>query len=367
MKILIAPNSFKECAGSVEIAEILRSELLRKKVYDVVMCPVSDGGDDFLDVYAYNFPVSKLNFTSLTCYDNNKLTFPSAFDPVSRQYVLESAKAIGLKIIPEEYRNPLKLNSENLGHILAEIERTGSSSGILIGLGGSGTTDLGLGLAVSFGLKLLNENGDELKVLPENYIKTKKIVLPRRSQLQIEAVLDVKVPLTGSGGCVHIFGGQKGASDEDGKIIDAGFANIIDILKRDYNLDYTSSDLGAAGGLSVGLSLISDFKITFARSFLNNRLGLDKKIQDSDVIITAEGKFDEQSLLNKASGLIVNDSLERHKKIIIITGECTVKFSNNKAPIVIELVKLMGSKDRAISEYKKALKLATDSLLKYIA
>lgn len=364
MKILIAPNSFKECASSLEIASIISKELVLRNISNYEIFPVSDGGDDFLDIYKYYFFCDTLSIKTRNCFNNQFKDVQLAYDKEQSAYILESAEVIGLRNIPFSKRTPLKLNSENLGTLLWKLINEKKAKKILIGLGGTGTTDLGLGLCRSFGLRTFDIHGNELDIIPENFQLIDKITLPQKNLVQIEAVADVVVPLYGKKGAAYIFAGQKGATEEEIPVIDKGIRNIIRILEKDHNISFRNKLIGAAGGLSLGLSLISSFSFTESRKFLIGKLNLLKRISGSDLIITAEGKFDQQSFMHKASGEIIKEALKMKKLTSIITGECHVDFSKfDVPPLVFELIKLLGSKETAIKEYQKGLKAAIDLLV----
>jgi len=364
MKILVAPNSFKECSSSVELASLISSELQKKNFTDLLNSPVSDGGDDFLEVYTHNFPCKSLIFQVKNCYNAEPTLIPAAYDNNTSTFILESAQLIGLRRIPPIYRNPVKLNSENVGILLKDILKNHKTVNVLIGLGGTGTTDLGLGLCKAFGLKLYDHSDADLEIIPQNYPRVQKITLPEKTSLKIEAVIDVLVPLYGKHGSAFVFAGQKGASEKDIRNIDDGFRNILKILMRDHNLDFTERNIGAAGGLALGLSLICDLKITSSHEFLKQTLGIINKINSSELVITAEGRFDEQSLMNKATGVIVNEALSRNKDVVIITGECLVSFDQYPhPPKVFELIKLLGSKEKALTQYRTGISLSINELM----
>lgn len=363
MKILIAPNSFKECATASKIADIIADKFIDRSFVNIEIFPVSDGGDSFLDVYDQNFSTTPRFIPGTYCFNKQLRAIPLSYDNEKSAYILESAEIIGLKTIPEEFRNPKKLNSQNLGYLFSHLIDQLKANKIIIGLGGTGTTDLGLGLCVPFGLQLYDSEGNQLEVIPENYIKTGKIVLPEKTKLQIEAITDVEVPVYGVKGAAYIFAPQKGASAEDIPLLDDGFKNIVNLIEKQYGIHLDVDKLGAAGGLCVGLSLIGNLQITTSNEFLKGSLKLDDHIEDNDLILTAEGRFDEQSLLNKASGIIVEKAIKQNRIVVIITGECTVDFNNYRnSPIIFELVKLLGSKKRAIEEYKAGIELAIDQL-----
>src|SRR3989339_2120337 len=228
-KILIAPNSFKECASSVEVANLFEKHLMGED-YELIKLPISDGGDGFLDVCASIFDLKILQY---------KIPHPVGlpdnigrvgFDEKNKTMYIESAEVIGLKLVPPEKRNPLDLNTAPLGYLLRQIEEDCVKGKIevkkvIVGVGGTATTDMGLGLCSVYGLKLFDEQNLSIPILPKNFVYAKRIKWHKvHLPFAVEAVVDVDNPLTGDQGAVKIFAKQKGASDEDLKLLERGFS-----------------------------------------------------------------------------------------------------------------------------------------------
>ncbi len=121
-RILISPNSFKECADSVSIAELIRDNLVHLKNTELIMKPISDGGDGFLNVCRFHFGGEIRKYSISTSYDNSRFECPVLYCEKRREVYIESAEVLGLKVVPSFYRNPLKLTSKGLGELLLKIE-----------------------------------------------------------------------------------------------------------------------------------------------------------------------------------------------------------------------------------------------------
>ncbi|MGE5497817.1 MAG: glycerate kinase, partial [Syntrophothermus sp.] len=232
------------------------------------------------------------------------------------------------------------------------------ASKIILGIGGTGTSDLGLGLCVPFGLRLLDKNGIELEAIPQNYPKVKKIILPGRLKLKIEVVLDVKVPLFGRNGTSRVFSPQKGASPEDVNLLEKGVKNILRVLKKEHGLDFENTLIGAGGGLTLGLMLISVTKVITSREFLVKKLGLRQKIRRADLVVSGEGKLDYQSYLEKATGIVIEETLRLKKRIIIIAGSHELPAKYKKDIEVISLMDFYKSRSDSIKNYKTGIEKA---------
>ena len=120
-KILLAPNSFKECAISTEVADLFEKFLNTDNNYEIFKYPISDGGDGFLDVLNYDNELIDITYSITTPYDNSKFDCIAGYDEKNKIIYIESAKVLGLQLIPKEKRHPLYLSSKGLGKLLEQI------------------------------------------------------------------------------------------------------------------------------------------------------------------------------------------------------------------------------------------------------
>ena len=224
---------------------------------------------------------------------------------------------------------------------------------------------MGLGLCRAFGLKLFDKSGNELSVLPKNYSLVAKIILPEKKNLNIKVVLDVEAPLIGKNGTSKVFAGQKGASSADIVRLESGVKNVLRIFRQDHNLRFHESLIGAGGGLTLGLSLIGNVHVVRSRQFLIEHMGLSRRIKECDLVITGEGRFDKQSLMEKATGIVVLEAQRRKKRVALILGSCTVAkntFGAN-APHIYEMLPLFRSEREAILSFRKGITMTTEALV----
>ncbi|MDP1676591.1 MAG: glycerate kinase [Bacteroidota bacterium] len=362
-RILVAPNSYKECASSTVASELIAQKLVQIGYLDVTKFPLSDGGDGFLEVCRRNFHFHLQFIENRKCYNNSRTKVCVGYDAVSKTAYVEVADFIGLKKIPKAKRKPTLLNSRNLGEFILHLqERNPEIKKIIIGIGGTGINDLGLGLCDVFGLQLFDKNGKSLDAIPLNYFCAAKIVLPRKIGIAVEVVLDVEIPLYGDTGTSKIFAAQKGADYNDITMLEVGVINILSILERDHGFEFKMKLIGAGGGVSLGLSLISDVRITRSQQFLMDTLKLGKLLDDCDVVITGEGKFDEQSFMNKATGIVIKEAQARNKKIIMLVGSSEIQFPvcDNNVPKVFEFIPLFKSSAEAMENFEKGISLGIE-------
>ena len=345
----------------MDVADFIYHSLKKNKLNQLIRFPISDGGDGFLDVCKENFELRISHGRIRSCYDNKFINIRAGFDKKSKQLFLEVADFIGLRTIPSKYRKPLELSSENFGGYLKKVVNKkfvkNKSLKIIVGIGGTGTNDLGLGLCKPFGLRLFDRTGNELEIKPVNFPFVDKMELPPKTAQRIDVVLDVNIPLFGKSGTSKIFAKQKGANSNEVAKLESGIKNILKVLKRDHHIDFTNMQIGAGGGISLGLMLLSNVRIMTSRNFLIERLKLEPKIKSADVVITGEGKFDEQSFMNKATGIVVTEALKRNKQVILIVGsnEMKQKDFKSKSLMIFELSSIFNSKEKAIKYYKRGI------------
>ncbi len=367
MRVLLALNSFKECANSPEVVSLLKEKL--KKYARIDVLPLTDGGDGFLEVCRKTFDLGLEYYSLQNLYNEEQYRVPIGYSDRERCVYLESAEIIGLKKVPPGYRNPRLLNSENVGQVIRRIlHRKHHIKKIVLGLGGTATSDLGLGACKPFGLKLLDRNDHEIPPHPGLYENAFRVVLPRRISVALEAVLDVQVPLTGKNGPALLFAGQKGASAAVRAALERGAKNILRILQRDHAMNFSREKLGAGGGLGLGLSLLANMNTVPSYAFLYRTFALKNKIRQSDVIITGEGRYDRQSLLNKATGVVLREALRQKKQAVLVAGTInnSVVRKHNGRVIALELRNYFSSEEESIRKFKEGIDLASMEIIRLI-
>ena len=336
-KILIAPNSFKESASSVEAAYFFQ-KYLPSDQYQLIVKPISDGGDGFLSVCKKNYDLQIITFTVPSAYSEQiSIEVPVGYSPQFKTIFIESADVLGLKKIPLAHRNPMSLNSVGLGELLNKIKfrfKHVDLNKIIIGIGGTGTIDMGIGVLSSFGLKLIDSSGEVLSPIPKNFLLASEIIYP--SDLypyKIEFIIDVNNPLLGENGGIKVYGSQKGASESELAEIENGIINILSIFEKDGLNSYNSFLSGAGGGVPAGLSVFLKTYLKSANEFIFDDLNI-RELHDIDYLITGEGKFDSQSIHNKGAGILLNQ-FQNIEKIFLCCGiiDKNINFTPKVYPI----------------------------------
>ena len=374
IKVLIAPNSFKECADSVEISTLMKASFNKyipdslKPLIQFINQPIADGGDGFLEVCKNALGLETLHFEVAHAYDDEKFFIPAGYSVENKTLYVESADILGLKTIPEENRKPMLLSSRGIGDLIMQV-LDGVETGfmhvnkLVIGIGGTGTNDLGMGMMEVFGLELFDKNDKQLEVLPKNFNLVEKIAVPEGElPFEIEMIYDVENPLMGLRGASKVFGKQKGATEDEVEELERGFSNLLKQMEVD---EKTISELsGAGGGLAAALKLFFNAKEKTATKFIEDELGISNTKLDYDVVITGEGKYDFQSYMNKGAMIIASRFLEKEVPVYFVCGISEGDLPESDHLFVIELSEYFDSIEESIKNFDKGIDIACRKISK---
>ncbi len=312
MKIVVAPDSFKECLSAVEvtraIAEGLRAAWAALPVegesLEIVEVPVADGGEGTVDtvVAATGGQVRGVAVTG-PLGERVEARFGLLADGATA--VIEMASAAGLHLVPADRRNPEKTSTYGVGELIRAALDAGARK-ILIGIGGSSTTDGGTGCAEALGWRFFDDAGGLIDgplaggMLHRIARIDRSGVDDRLARTRILVACDVDNPLTGPHGAAAVYGPQKGATPEQVERLDAGLAHMAGLIRRDLGRDVeTMPGAGAAGGLGAGLVAFCGADLCRGIESVAETVDLAGKIRGADLVITGEGRLDEQSLRGK--------------------------------------------------------------------
>ena len=365
--ILVAPNEFKESATSVEVAKIIYDKIRTDfpEDFEIFAQPVSDGGDGFLETLKFKGEIEVFYLpVSSPTEERDKLNVPIGYSRKNKTAYLESSSVIGLKVVPRQKRNPLALNSSALGVILKMLNEMNlrkeiDVSRLVIGLGGTATQDLGLGLASVFGLRILR-CGRALPVQPKFYSRVNKIDYLNENfslSYEIDAVVDVENPLLGENGANQTFAKQKGASDAEITELEKGFRNILRLL----HIENPQKESGAAGGLAFALKIFFGARLISSRDFILNEYLSD--LPQPDFVITGEGKLDEQTLNGKAPQIVYEYFAAKNIPVFFILGKNELENTNYE---VREILKYYETEAEAIENPRIGIEKAVEEIIKNI-
>lgn len=369
-RILISPNSFKECADSVTIAELLRDDLKRLKNTELITKPISDGGDGFLNVCRFYFGGEIRKYSISTSYDDSLFECPVLYCEDRKVIYIESSEVLGLKVVALSYRNPLKLTSRGLGELLIKIEADVQGKKIkvemvYIGIGGTATIDMGMGMMTELGLKLFDSNGISLNVIPYNFHLAKEIDYnPVKFSFELVPLVDVTNPLLGSQGGIRVFGAQKNADETMKSILEKKINHLLNLFENNHLVISSNRLSGAGGGTSAAFQIFYKTGLLHSSEFIKDNLGFSKYVNEVEYLITGEGAYDHQSSLGKGVNVLLDLFGSNVKQIFLVCG----KISDDSFPklppnvVPIEVNKYFLSEYQSIKNYKNGINKACQDI-----
>ncbi|MBU2907357.1 glycerate kinase [Arenibacter algicola] len=325
MKIVIAPDSFKECLSAQDVATHIaigiRKITPNAEIFEI---PISDGGEGVLEALINGVGGRRISV--------------SAMDPLMRQLkaeygilkdgktaVIEMAKASGLELLKEHEKNPLITTTFGTGQLIKDALNKGCNK-IIIGIGGSATNDGGAGMVRALGATFLDDNGEEIPEGGGSLERLKSIDLSnfdkRIQNCEVIVACDVSNPLTGANGASMVYGGQKGGSKQDLEFLDSNLAHYANKIKATLNIDVSEiPGAGAAGGTGAGLMAFLNGKLVNGIELILQTIKIKEFIKQADLVFTGEGKIDGQTLHGKTISGIAAMAKKHEVPVIVLTGK----------------------------------------------
>ncbi|GET21906.1 glycerate kinase [Prolixibacter denitrificans] len=342
MKILIATDKFKGSLTALEACNAVKEGILKViPSAQVDMLPLADGGDGTLETIE-----SKLHFKRIYLDVTGPL-----FRKVGAWYGLqddtayiEMASASGLLLLREEEQHAPSATTLGTGEMIVDALHRGARK-IYLFVGGSATNDCGLGVAQALGYRFFDKNSNELSPVGASLEKIVSIggkANPDVANTEFVLVTDVENPLYGTNGAAHVFARQKGANPEEIEMLDRGLRHFSELIKQEWKFDVANiPGAGAAGGLGAGAMIFLKAKPRKGITTIMEILHFDKLLQEADMLISGEGKFDQQTLEGKVVKGTMERALQFKKPFGVVCGICELKSDEiNELPVVaVEAIK----------------------------
>lgn len=313
MKVVIAPDSFKDALRADDVAQRI-ADGLRAVLPDVEIdaCPIADGGEGFAQAIAQGHPHATMH-ESKTIDPLGKRIKATWYmlnekDEQNRVAVIELASASGLELVKPKKRDPTETDTYGTGWMMREAIDAGATT-ILLGIGGSATNDAGMGIAFACQVffcdsscHLFNKTG-----MPGKYMSRIGTIhidesLFSDNSIQLKVACDVTNPLTGPNGAAHVYAPQKGATPQQVEELDVGLRHMAQLWRDQLGVDVEHlPGAGAAGGVGGGLVAMLGAELVPGAELVLDTIGFDERIKDADLVITGEGRLDRQSLQGKAA------------------------------------------------------------------
>ncbi|CZF83582.1 Glycerate 2-kinase [Grimontia celer] len=327
MKIVIAPDSYKESLSAMDVAVAIENGFRRvMPEASIVKLPMADGGEgtvqSLVDATGGNIIQTKVTGPLGTPVEG---FFGLLGD--GETAVIEMAAASGLHLVPPTERNPLVTTSFGTGELIKAALDHGAKH-LIVGIGGSSTNDGGAGMAQALGVKLLDKDGQAIgfggAALASLHTIDCSEVDSRLKNVKLEVACDVDNPLCGEKGASAIFGPQKGATPEMVKALDANLAHYADLMKSELGSDVkNSAGAGAAGGMGAALMGIFHADLRPGIEIVMDAVNLSEQLKDADLVITGEGRIDSQTIHGKTPIGVARCAKQFNLPVIGIAGSIT--------------------------------------------
>jgi glycerate kinase len=324
MRVVVAPDSFGGTLSATAAAEAIATGWRRTAPDDELrLLPLADGGTGFVEV---------LHAARGGEWHELQVTGPFG-DPVAARWLriedtayLESAAACGLHLVPRERRIPevaRTVTSRGVGELVADARDAGVGV-VVIGLGGSATTDGGAGMLAALGAVPVDDDGAPLSGGGVALARCARLEGTVQLGVRLIAAADVDNPLLGQHGAAAVFGPQKGADDAAVAELDAALARFADVLAARFGVDVRDEPgAGAAGGLGAALLALGARRVSGA-GLVRDLVGLDTELDKAQLAITGEGSFDWQSLRGKLITAVARGAAERGLPCVVLAGQVSV-------------------------------------------
>lgn len=363
MNIVIAIDSFKGCISSMDSGRLLRKAIL--DVYpedDVAVFPLADGGEGTVDAMVQGLH-GRIVPVTVTGPLGTKIESRYGLLPDTKTAVIEMADASGLTLVPPEKRNPLHTTTYGLGELIRAALDDGCRR-FIIGIGGSATNDCGLGMLTALGFRFQKADGSPAGILGGSLAAVAVIdgtaADTRLADCTFEIACDVTNPLCGPAGCSRVFGPQKGATEAivarmDGDI--HHFAALAEEACGTAGQDLPGA--GAAGGLGFAFHVFLNGRLTPGIDLILSAIGIDKALAKADVLVTGEGRMDQQTAMGKAPAGVAQlaKACQPHCLTLALCGSATPEAERVNAhgidayfPILHAPMTLSEAMDRTTAE-----------------
>jgi glycerate 2-kinase len=321
MRVVVAPDKFEGSLTADQAARAIEAGLLRARPdAQVVRLPVGDGGAGTLDaLVAAGFERVAVPATGPTGQPVD-----AAIGVHHGTAFVEMAEASGLKRLPGGVRAPLEATTYGTGELIrAALDR--GVDAVVLGIGGSATTDGGAGMAAALGVRLLDRAGAPIPPGGAALLRLAAIdatgLDPRLRGVRVTVASDVDNPLVGPEGAAAVYGPQKGAGPDDVLLLESALRRYARVLADDLGVDLAEvPGAGAAGGLGAGALAFLGAELKPGIDLVLDLLGFDRALDGADLVVTGEGKVDGQSLRGKAPFGVARAAAGRGVPVVAVGG-----------------------------------------------
>lgn len=368
-KLLVISDSFKGTMSSYEIG-MLVSSYYQKKNYISTFIPISDGGEGFLDSMEYillnhkNPTISKNDIKKLTLKVHDasfNLVFATCLiDKTDDTLYVELAEASGIAKLKKEELMAMKASTYGTGELIKYAILNENIKRVVLGIGGSATSDMGSGMLEAMGVKFYDSNHNLLTSLAnETLSKVDHIELDEFNDLikdiSFETLTDVINPLLGENGSISVFAPQKGATSKMLPLMEENFKKFLKVLNNTFKKELEEFEgSGAAGGVGFTMKHLFNSKIDSGIQKILRMIDFSSLVKEYDVVITGEGSYDAQSL----GGKVISGIKEyKPKQLIIICGKSDIEDGT-----VYKIVPNVATIEESLNKPKESLEKLLETI-----
>jgi glycerate kinase len=321
VKIVVAPDKFKGSLTAAEVADAVAAGIAQVRPdAEVVQVPLADGGDGTVAAaVAAGYERVPVRVSGPTGQP-----VESAYARRGTQAVVELADACGLARLPEGRPAPLEASTRGLGEMLARAVADGARS-VVLGIGGSASTDGGAGMLQALGARVLDAEGNEVRPGGRGLADVATLDLTelraRLADVRIDVASDVDNPLLGPTGAAAVYGPQKGATPRDVRALDGALARWAAVAAAATGTDFSATaGAGAAGGVGFAALAVLRARLRMGIEVLAEVVGLARHLDGADLVITGEGSLDSQTLRGKTVAGVARLAAARGVPVRAVAG-----------------------------------------------
>lgn len=323
MRILLAPDKFRSSLTARQVTDAMAEGVhLARPDAETVALPLADGGEGTAQV--------------LTEATNGTWHTVMVSDPLGRSVeagfglsgdgataFIEMAQASGLALLQPDERHTSQTSTHGTGELVLRAIETGVKQ-VVMGIGGSATTDAGIGMATALGWRFLDTGGREFHPIGTNLLRITRIIPPEISvadTIQFSVACDVANPLYGPDGAACVYGPQKGATPDAVAQLDAGLRQFADVIQEQFGVDVAHvPGAGAAGGLGAGALFFLNATLRPGVDVVLDAVDFDRHVRHADLVLTGEGKLDHQTMQGKVLKGVADRSQRANVPVVALCG-----------------------------------------------
>ena len=320
MKVVLAFDKFKGSVTSRQLNQAVQQAIGGCEDVTAVCVPVADGGDGTTEVLAATRQGQWMTVPTMGPLIQQDPVMAGYFLCADGPALIEVAAASGLALLAPESRDVMRASTLGTGMLMRDAMERGSRH-IVLGLGGSATCDAAMGILCALGAEFLDREGRHLFPSGESLINIARIetlgIPPTVRECRFTLLTDVDNPLCGERGTAHIFAPQKGATVEQEEMLEQGMLHVREIVGNEIA---DQAGCGAAGGIPSLMLHLLDCELLPGAPYVMARNGIHEALDGADLVITGEGRLDNQTIMGKGPGCVINMARERGIPVAAVCG-----------------------------------------------